>query len=157
MPGNAGNACGMLKRVGALGIDGVGKHPGNRQRIGGIELNRLAATQVIFDLIFNIGRVHRQPEGFALRCPAKSINQHRREQVAAKTRDDLTFATMALDRLLRAERFWVPQWYKASHTVAYYDMFNHPEALPDYALGEMDFWWYDAEKAARLKAEGAIR
>ena len=77
--------------------------------------------------------------------------------IAAKTRDDLTFATMALDRLLRAERFWVPQWYKASHTVAYYDMFNHPEALPDYALGEMDFWWYDAEKAARLKAEGAIR
>jgi len=77
--------------------------------------------------------------------------------IAAKTRDELTHATMALDRVLRAERFWVPQWYKNTFTVAYYDMFGHPETLPPYGLGEMDFWWYDAEKAAQLKAAGAIR
>ncbi len=77
--------------------------------------------------------------------------------MAAKSNDDLTFATRALDRVLRAERFWVPQWYKATHTVAYYDMYEHPETLPPYALGELDFWWFNAEKAAALKAAGALR
>lgn len=77
--------------------------------------------------------------------------------MAAKSLDDLTVATKAMDRVLRAERFWVPQWYKANHTVAYYDMFEHPETLPPYALGELDFWWYNAEKAAALKAKGALR
>ena len=56
--------------------------------------------------------------------------------MAAKTKDELTVATKALDRVLRPERFWVPQWYKNSHTVAYYDMYEHPETLPPYALGE---------------------
>lgn len=77
--------------------------------------------------------------------------------MAAKSLDDLTVATMALDRVLRAERFWVPQWYKANHTIAYYEIFEHPEELPPYALGELDFWWYNAEKAAALKAKGALR
>jgi microcin C transport system substrate-binding protein len=51
----------------------------------------------------------------------------------------------------------VPQWYKANHTIAYYDIFEHPENLPPYALGELDFWWYNAEKAEALKANGALR
>jgi microcin C transport system substrate-binding protein len=77
--------------------------------------------------------------------------------MAAKTKDDLTVATKALDRALRLERFWVPQWYKNTHTVAYYDMFEHPETLPPYALGELSFWWYNAEKAEALKASGVLR
>ncbi|MDZ4093499.1 MAG: extracellular solute-binding protein [Paracoccaceae bacterium] len=77
--------------------------------------------------------------------------------LAAKTREELTVATRALDRVLRAERFWVPQWFKDKHTVAYYDQFEHPENLPPYALGELDFWWYNPEKAAALKASGALR
>ena len=75
---------------------------------------------------------------------------------AAHTRDEMTTAVRALDRVLRALRFWVPQWHKAEHTVAYYDMYEHPEALPPYALGELDFWWYNAEKAEKLKAAGAF-
>ncbi|MFZ0099278.1 MAG: extracellular solute-binding protein [Gemmobacter sp.] len=77
--------------------------------------------------------------------------------LAASSNDELTVATKALDRVLRAERFWIPQWYKNTHTVAYYDMYAHPEALPPYALGELDFWWYDAGKAAALKSAGAIK
>jgi microcin C transport system substrate-binding protein len=76
--------------------------------------------------------------------------------MAAKTKDELTTATKALDRALRLERFWVPQWYKNTHTVAYYDMFEHPETLPPYALGELSFWWYNAEKAEALKASGVL-
>ncbi|MFT3690183.1 extracellular solute-binding protein [Paenirhodobacter sp.] len=74
----------------------------------------------------------------------------------AQTRDEMTPRVHALDRALRALRFWVPQWYKASHTVAYYDMYEHPETLPPHALGELDFWWYNADKAAKLKAGGAF-
>ncbi|MDZ4134645.1 MAG: extracellular solute-binding protein [Paracoccaceae bacterium] len=77
--------------------------------------------------------------------------------LAATDKDALTNATMALDRVLRAERFWVPQWFKDKHTVAYYDMFEHPPELPPYALGELSFWWYNAEKAAALKAAGVLK
>ena len=63
----------------------------------------------------------------------------------------------ALDRVLRAERIWVPQWYKSAHTVAYYDMYDHPETLPPYALGELDFWWHNPEKEAALRAAGALK
>lgn len=77
--------------------------------------------------------------------------------IAATTRAEMEGRTRALDRVLRAERFWVPQWYKAHHTVAYYDQYGHPETLPPFARGELDFWWYDADKAAALKAAGALR
>ncbi|MDP1667996.1 extracellular solute-binding protein [Phaeovulum sp.] len=75
---------------------------------------------------------------------------------AADTRAEMTVAVQALDRVLRAYRFWVPQWFKDSHTVAYFDMYEHPETLPPYSLGELDFWWVNAEKAATLKAAGAF-
>ncbi|ULB08833.1 extracellular solute-binding protein [Cereibacter azotoformans] len=77
--------------------------------------------------------------------------------LAAHTSDELEVATKALDRVLRLQRFWVPQWYKASHTVAYYDMYEHPEELPPYALGELDFWWFNPDKAEALRAAGALR
>lgn len=75
----------------------------------------------------------------------------------AKTRDELDNVTRALDRVLRATYFWVPQWYKNVYTVAYYDQYDHPATLPPYALGELSFWWYDADKAAKLKAAGALK
>ena len=77
--------------------------------------------------------------------------------LAAKSQADLVPAVRALDRALRAERFWVPQWFKNTHTVAYYDIFGHPAVLPPYSLGQTDFWWYDAAKAAALKAKGVLR
>jgi microcin C transport system substrate-binding protein len=77
--------------------------------------------------------------------------------LAAETQEELTVAVKALDRVLRAEKFWIPQWAKNAHTVAYYDMYEHPDPLPPYALGNLDFWWYNAEKAAALKASGALK
>jgi len=76
---------------------------------------------------------------------------------AAATEDDLRIAVRALDRVLRAEYFRVPQWYKGAHTVAYYDMFEYPETLPPYDLGFLDFWWYNPERAAELEAAGAFQ
>jgi microcin C transport system substrate-binding protein len=77
--------------------------------------------------------------------------------VAATTRDEMAAAVRAIDRIMRRELFVVPTWYKANHWVAYFDMFEHPEVLPPYALGHLDFWWYNAEKAEALVAAGALR
>lgn len=77
--------------------------------------------------------------------------------MATTTKDQLTVATKALDRVLRAEGFWIPQWYKAEHWVAYYDIYSHPETIPAYGLGAEGLWWYDAEKAEALKAAGVLQ
>ncbi|MEM8579626.1 MAG: extracellular solute-binding protein [Pseudomonadota bacterium] len=74
----------------------------------------------------------------------------------AQDNEELTTAVHALDRVLRAEKFWIPQWNKNTHTVAFYDIYEHPETLPPYSLGNLDFWWYNAEKAEELRAKGAL-
>lgn len=76
--------------------------------------------------------------------------------IGAESLEEMQVSTNALDRALRAKGFWVPQWYKSSHTVAYYDMFEYPDPLPPYSLGNLSFWWYNAEKAQQLEAEGAL-
>lgn len=69
----------------------------------------------------------------------------------AKSRDELRTAAHALDRVLRAGHYWVPQWYKAAHNLAFWDRFSWPQTKPKYARGVLDTWWYDAEKASKLK------
>ena len=76
--------------------------------------------------------------------------------LVAKDRQTLNDATRALDRLLRAEVFWIPQWFKKKHTVAYYDMYRYPDKLPPYDLGTLDFWWFDEAAFDKLKSEGAF-
>ena len=76
--------------------------------------------------------------------------------LAATDRETLNDATRALDRLLRAEIFWIPQWFKKNHTIAYYDMYRYPEKLPPYDLGTLDFWWFDEAAYNNLKAKGAF-
>ncbi|GGL69556.1 extracellular solute-binding protein [Wenxinia marina] len=76
--------------------------------------------------------------------------------IEAETLEEMTDAVHAIDRVMRSLRFWVPQWYKATDTIAYYDMYRHPDNMPPYATGELDFWWYDAEAAERLRAAGAF-
>lgn len=71
--------------------------------------------------------------------------------IAAETRDELKIAARALDRVLRAENYWVPNWYKDKHTVAYWNKYSRPKFKPKYSRGIIDTWWYDRGKAARIK------
>jgi microcin C transport system substrate-binding protein len=78
--------------------------------------------------------------------------------IAANSRTELTIACRAFDRVFRAGRYWVPQWYRTSHPLAYWDVFDHPKKLPRYqidnyssSLGERILWWYDATRAAKLE------
>ena len=66
-------------------------------------------------------------------------------------------ALMALDRVLRYEHFMIPGWYNDTVWIAHWDIFQRPEETPPFSTGEMDFWWFDAERAAELRAAGALR
>ncbi len=70
--------------------------------------------------------------------------------IAADSRTSLTTACKALDRVIRAGRYWVPHWYKASHWIAYWHVFGRPATKPRYARGIPETWWYDRERAAKI-------
>ena len=74
----------------------------------------------------------------------------------ADSREALSDAVMALDRVLRFQHIWVPQWHKGSHTIAYWDIYARPETKPDYARAIIDQWWVDSEKEAKLKEAGRL-
>ncbi len=65
----------------------------------------------------------------------------------ADDRDSLYAALRAIDRVLRERHYWVPQWSKGSHTLAYKDKFGFPETKPLLARGIYDTWWVDPAKA----------
>ena len=70
--------------------------------------------------------------------------------VEAKSREELNTAGRALDRVLRAEQFWVPNWYKGTYWLAFWDKFERPQTKPKYDRGILDTWWYDEAKAKRI-------
>jgi microcin C transport system substrate-binding protein len=74
--------------------------------------------------------------------------------IAAKTRPELVTAARALDRVIRSGNYWIPHWYKASHWVAYWDVFGRPPTKPRYSRGIPETWWYDRDKAAKLEKSG---
>jgi len=74
--------------------------------------------------------------------------------IAADDRAAMEVACRALDRVIRSGRYWVPHWYKASHWIAYWDMFSRPAIKPRYSRGVLETWWYDPAKAAKLERAG---
>lgn len=72
----------------------------------------------------------------------------------AETRDQMNITARALDRVLRSGHYWVPQWNKPIHTVAFWDMFGYPAEPPRYDFPIEDLWWIDQEKAEKLGKAG---
>jgi microcin C transport system substrate-binding protein len=70
--------------------------------------------------------------------------------IDAKSRSELGVATRALDRVLRAGRYWVSAWYSGKHRVAYWDMFDRPGVEPRYGFNPVSTWWHNPEKARRI-------
>ena len=124
---------------------GLGRQDHLDDRIPGAGLKQYYGSETADTSVFNI---------MGLKSPA--VDALIEVILAAQTEEELHVATRALDRVLRAEKFWVPQWFKDKYTVAYYDMYEYPDPLPPFALGNLDFWWYNAEKGEALKAAGAF-
>ncbi len=70
--------------------------------------------------------------------------------LGAKSREELRTACHAIDRVLRAGHYWVPEWYKSVHNIATWDKYSAPAVQATYDAGVLDTWWFDKEKAAKL-------
>ncbi len=71
--------------------------------------------------------------------------------LAAPDRESMKVAARALDRVLLWGHYIVPQWFKGSHHLVYWDKFSRPALLPVFSFG-VDNWWYDSAKAEKLTA-----
>jgi microcin C transport system substrate-binding protein len=74
--------------------------------------------------------------------------------IYAKDREELTAATRALDRVLLAHHYVVPQFTILSDRTARWDRFSRPENLPPRGALFPTVWWWDAEKASAVGGGG---
>lgn len=74
--------------------------------------------------------------------------------IAAKTPEEFAVACRVLDRLLRAEKYFVYQWHKASHWLAYWDHYDKPAIRPKYDIGVLDTWWTRPDRVAATGMRG---
>ncbi|WP_445502289.1 extracellular solute-binding protein [Microvirga sp. G4-2] len=73
--------------------------------------------------------------------------------IFAKDREELVAATKALDRVLLAHDYVVPQWTSLKQRTARWDRYSHPDVMPRYAGSAFPtVWWYDEAKAAKTGA-----
>ena len=73
--------------------------------------------------------------------------------IYAPDRAGLVAATRALDRVLLAHDYVVPQWSASEQRTLRWNRFGHPAILPRYAgSGFPTTWWYDEKLAAKTGA-----
>ncbi|WP_114944674.1 extracellular solute-binding protein [Microvirga calopogonii] len=73
--------------------------------------------------------------------------------IFATDREDLVAATKALDRVLLAHDYVVPQWTSLKQRTARWNRYSHPETMPRYGGAAFPtIWWYDEAKAAKTGA-----
>jgi microcin C transport system substrate-binding protein len=75
------------------------------------------------------------------------------QALQAKTRAQLIVICRVLDRVLRAGHYWIPNWYSPDRRIAAWDFFGRPAVTPKLDVGVAGLWWWDAEKAAAVKAK----
>ena len=92
---------------------------------------------------------------------SKAIDALIEKVAGAKSREELVTAVRALDRALRAGRYWVPEWYNPVSRFAFWDRFAWPEKEAPFAHGPgdsmhrgvVDLWWYDPARDAKLASK----
>jgi len=70
--------------------------------------------------------------------------------VAAQSREELTAAAHAIDRVLLWHFYVVPQWTYDKARTARWDRFAKPDRMPEFGQSAFPaIWWWDAARAAR--------
>lgn len=70
--------------------------------------------------------------------------------IFATDRESLVAASRALDRVLLANDYVVPQWSSRVQRTARWDRFGRPETLPEYAGAAFpSVWWWDEARVAK--------
>lgn len=67
----------------------------------------------------------------------------------AQSSSQLVTAAKALDRVLRAGRYWIPMWYKNKSHIAFWNVFGFPDKPPKFATGAPGTWWWDEKLAGK--------
>lgn len=70
--------------------------------------------------------------------------------ITAQSREQLIAATRALDRVLLAHWYVIPQYHINKYRVAYWDFFRRPAVSPKYSLG-VDTWWVDQARLQTIR------
>jgi len=70
--------------------------------------------------------------------------------ITAPDRETLIAATRALDRVLLANHFVVPQFSSGTTRTARWNRFGHPDNIPPFTTGFPTIWWWDEDKAASV-------
>lgn len=76
--------------------------------------------------------------------------------IAASSREQLVYRTRALDRVLLAGYYVIPQYYLGADRVAIWDFFERPKIAPKYAVG-LDTWWVNPKKQAEIRRRQSQR
>lgn len=71
----------------------------------------------------------------------KAVDQLVDRLVFAKSRAGLVAATRALDRVLLANHYVVPQWHAPHERLAYWQGLARPTPMPKHRLGFPKIWW----------------
>lgn len=66
--------------------------------------------------------------------------------IRAHTREELKSMCHALDRILLAEHYVIPQWHTDHFNLAYWNKLQHPEILSPLTPGVSDTWWAEEKK-----------
>jgi microcin C transport system substrate-binding protein len=70
--------------------------------------------------------------------------------IFAESRDELVAATKALDRVLLAHNYVVPQWASRVNRTVRWNRFGRPDKLPEYgSSGFPTIWWWDEALVAK--------
>lgn len=64
-----------------------------------------------------------------------------RKVIFASNRDDQVAAVKAMDRVLLAGNYVIPQFYRGEMTLAYWNTLVQPQSLPHYGIGFPEAWW----------------
>ena len=70
--------------------------------------------------------------------------------IGAKTREELTTAIHALDRVLLWGHYVIPLYHSNTDRIAYWNFLEFPDEIPLYGL-VIESWWTNSEKASKLQ------
>ncbi|MCZ6637647.1 MAG: extracellular solute-binding protein, partial [Alphaproteobacteria bacterium] len=79
------------------------------------------------------------------------VDQMIEKLIAAPDRGSLVMRTRALDRVLLWGHYVIPHWHIRADRYVYWDKFSRPGTIPLRGT-DVDTWWFDAKKAAAVKA-----
>ena len=70
--------------------------------------------------------------------------------IGAKTREELTTAIHALDRVLLWGHYVIPLYHSNTDRIAYWNFLEYPDTIPLYGI-VIESWWANPDKASKLQ------